>query len=410
MSASTTAGTLSAEAASVDLQIFGRATLADYFEDMIIYRNLEPLEPQLPGLKTVANKIGIPDGHIPRKQEEEYAKAALWFLEHAQKGRKASQALQELIFVGDSIFNDGNSFKHMQQISGWKGSCFIGNEESNKAAALQIVPDTNLYCTNRWAALGDWALWLREQGFHLDERTAVVVDIDKTALGAKGRNDAVIDQARLEGIYRTMDSVLGSNFDRDAFERQYSELNQAAYHCVTEDNQDYLAYMCLVLNTQIIGFDELVGEVQKGSIDNFEQFTRWVNTRLIINPLGSERLLQVHETVMMSVRMGDPTPFKRFRRQEFVTTVERMGHLPDNSPVEELLQSEITLNNELAELSLWLRERNCLLICMSDKPSEASCPDPYLADEWLPLHRVSTHLVGASIRPLLDMAGGNRDY
>ena len=50
---------------------------------------------------------------------------------------------------------------------------------------------------------------------HLDERTVVVVDIDKTALGAKGRNDQVINEARLEGIFRTMDSVLGDNFDRD---------------------------------------------------------------------------------------------------------------------------------------------------------------------------------------------------
>jgi hypothetical protein len=42
----------------------------------------------------------------------------------------------------------------------------------------------------------------------------VIIDIDKTAIGAKGRNDKVIDRARLAGIYRTMDSVLGDDFDR----------------------------------------------------------------------------------------------------------------------------------------------------------------------------------------------------
>lgn len=386
----------------MEMRNFGKATLADYFDDMIIYRDLEPLDPELPRLKSAASELGLSNGHIPRKQEEDYAKAALWFLDVAQQTRQVQQPLQELLFIGDSVFNDGTSFQHMHKLSGWHASCFIGNEKSGEPADAKVYDETNIYCANRWSALGQWATWLTEQEFNLDERTAVVVDIDKTALGAKGRNDAVIDQARLEGIYRTMNAVLGSNFDREAFERQYDELNQSAYHGLTEDNQDYLAYTCLVLNTQLIGFDELVGEVQKGSIDHFEQFVRWVNTRLMINPAGRERLRQVHETVMMSVNMGDPTPFKRFRRQEFMTTVERMGVAAPDDDASEILRSEITLTNEVMELADWLRARNCLLICMSDKPSEASCPASHLAAEWPPLHRVSANQVGTTIRPTLD--------
>lgn len=401
MSIVSTVDVLPAEAISMEMRNFGKATLADYFEDRIIYRDLEPLDPQLPGIKSAASIIGISNGHIPRKQEEDYAKAALWFLDVAQENRQVNKSLQELLFIGDSLFNDGTSFQHMQALSGWEGSCFIGNEQGGEPASTQMYDDRNIYSANRWSALGDWIAWLTEQGMQLNERTAVVVDIDKTALGAKGRNDAVIDQARLAGIYRTMNAVLGSNFDKKAFERQYDELNQPAYHSLTEDNQDYLAYTCLVLNTKLIGFEELADEVQKGCITHFEQFVRWVNTRLMINASGGERLRQVHETVMMSVNMGDPTPFKRFRREEFMTTTERMG-VADKDDISEMLRSEITITNELVELAEWLSERNCLLICMSDKPSEASCPASHLAAELLPLHRVPAYRVGTSIRSVLD--------
>ncbi|MBV7336843.1 hypothetical protein KFU94_53150 [Chloroflexi bacterium TSY] len=237
---------------------------------------------------------------------------------------------------------------------------------------------------------------------HLDENTVVIVDIDKTALGALGRNDSVIDRARLDGIYRTMNSVLGDNFDTDAFESQYAELNNPEYHCITADNQDYLAYLCLVMNTKLIQFDELVNEVQSGNMDDFEQFTRWVNVRMMINPVGSERLRQVHETVMASLHVGDLTPFKRFRRQEFMTTVERMGSMADDSSVTEILQNEIALTNEVCEVSKWFRKRDCLLLCLSDKPSEASCPDPDVLTEHVPIHEIQTHLVGTSIQSILN--------
>jgi hypothetical protein len=90
---------------------------------------------------------------------------------------------------------------------------------------------------------------LKAQGFQLDASTAVIIDIDKTAIGAKGRNDKVIDRARLAGIYRTMNSVLGEDFDQALYEQHYNELNRARYHLLTADNQDYLAYICMVLNT-----------------------------------------------------------------------------------------------------------------------------------------------------------------
>ncbi|MEZ4676289.1 MAG: hypothetical protein R2932_18860 [Caldilineaceae bacterium] len=189
--------------------------------------------------------------------------------------------LAELIFVGDTLLNDGQAYRNLRSLSGWAGSCFIGADRMDHEPAAEISEEDFLYNANRWSAMGEWTAWTVDQGLKLDQRTVVIVDIDKTALGAKGRNDQVIDKARIEGIFRTMDSVLGANFDQAAFERQYSELNRARYHSLTADNQDFLAYICLVLNTGIIGFEDLLTQFNNGSLHDFEQFLRWVDSRMM---------------------------------------------------------------------------------------------------------------------------------
>jgi hypothetical protein len=389
---------------SIMMKNFGRARLSDYFGDWIIYRNLEPLDKRLRGLKTSAYKMGISGDLIPRKLDKEYAKAALWFTEETQQIRKVGTPLAEMLFVGDTLLNDGQAYLNLRQLSGWQSACFIGSEKEQQPAAVEIDEKEAIYSANRWEALGSWAEWVLQQGLRLDERTAVIVDIDKTALGAKGRNDQVIDRARLQGIFRTMNAVLGSDFNRRAFEEQYNELNRARYHPLTGDNQDYLAYICLVLNTGLVKYDELLQEIEKTSLENFEQLVRWVGYRMHTTGV-TEGFRQVHEAVGNSVRLGDPTPFKRFRREEFISTVEHMGHLPDDTPVAELLQEEITLTQEVCELSEWLRERGCLLLCLSDKPDEASCPEPRMAGKYEPIHKTETHRVGVSIRDALSALG-----
>lgn len=383
------------------LKNFGRAKLSDIFGDWVIYRNLEPMDKRIPGLKSAAWKMGLTGDHIPRKLDKDYAKAALWFTQEAQRLRNTPTKLQELLFVGDTLTNDGQAYRNLRSQSGWLGACFICSERANQAPAAELDEAGNLYNANRWAGVVSWIEECFRQGFKLDNRTAVIVDIDKTLLGAKGRNDQVIDQARLQGIYRTMDAVLGDGFDRQAFEEQYNELNRTRYHFLTGDNQDYLAYICLVLNTGVIPYAEMLQEIDKKSLDNFEQFVRAVGYRMHSAGAG-EAFRQVHEAVSNSVRLGDPTPFKRFRREEFICTVEHMGQLPDDSPVEKLLKEEITLTEEIWELSEWLKQRGCLLLSLSDKPDEASCPTVQMAARYAPLHKVVTHRVGRPIQNELD--------
>ena len=404
MTTASTTNILSATRAATKLQSFGRAKLADFFGDMVIYRNLEPLDRRLPGLKSAGYRMDVANDRIPRKQEPEYAKAAIWFAKQAQKLRKVNVSLSEILFVGDTFFNDGGAYTNIRTLTEWAGACFIGSEKPKDEPAAE-VDENNIFNTNRWAALSDWAKWLLDQALHVDSRTAAIIDIDKTVLGAKGRNDHVINEARLEGIFRTMDAVLGENFDRAKFENHYRELNRGKYHFLTEDNQDYLAYICMVLNAGLIDYQEIQSEIANGSLDNFEQFLRWVNSRMMIRPMSGENLRQVHEAVVGAVHVGDPTPFKRFRRQEFITTVERMGNVADTASVEEMLLNEITLTNEVCELVEWLKARNVLLLSLSDKPDEASCPDPHISPELPPVHKASTHRVGATIAAELQALG-----
>lgn len=382
-------------------QNFGRASLADFCEDWVIYRNLEPLDKRVPGLKQAFCDMELRSDQIPRKQEKDYARAAVWFIQRIQAVRGVRTPVEELLFLGDTLFNDGQAFRNMAQVSGWRSACFIGADKLDEAPAIRNEQDA-IYIANRWASIVDWVRELKANGFQLDARTAVVVDIDKTALGAKGRNDKVIDRARLTGIYRTMDSVLGPDFDQATFERHYNELNRSRYHGLTADNQDYLAYICMVLNTRLISFEELVAEVESNSLEDFEQFIRWVDSRMMINPAAGLALREVHEAVIGAVRVGDPTPFKRFRRQEFVSTLEHMGNLPDESSVQEILANEITITEEVYQLALWLKARNCQILCLSDKPDEASQPDPRRTPEYPPLHRAQTHRVGVDVREALS--------
>jgi hypothetical protein len=393
---------VSAENTLPELKCYGRAALSDYFGDFVIYRNLEPLDRRIPGLKAAHYRMGLPDERIPRKLDAEYAKAAVWLAKEGQRARGESIELSELVFVGDTLANDGQAYANMIEFSEWEGSCAIGRACPNEDLVVDIDEDDAVYCVNRWSALDEWVKWTLDRGLHLDNRTVAVIDIDKTALGAKGRNDHVINEARLEGIYRTMVDVLGDAFDREAFEKEYAELNRARYHFLTADNQDYLAYICLVLNAELVTFQEILDEVDAGSLANFEQFLRWVDSRFKISPGSGESMRQAHEAVMASVRSGDPTPFKHFRRQEFIATVARMGNVADDASVETMLAEEITLTNEVAELSAWLAERGCLLICLSDKPDEASVPDRRVSPDLPPVHRAQTHLVGTSIRSALD--------
>jgi len=370
---------------------YERGTIYDYLGDFIVYRNLKPADPRLRPLSAIAGELGVPAGRIPRKAEPDYARVILHFLHQTQALRQASVSLAGLIYLGDNHLLDGAAFRNLRDVSGWPAEACIITARPEQPPNLS--PQSDLWLGNRWSMLADFLRVLQERGFPLDARTAVVVDLDKTAIGARGRNDKVIDAARVAAVEETVAKSLGPAFDLGAFRRVYDELSQPRYHPFTADNQDYLVYICLMIMGGVYEYQTLLDDLSAGRLTAFLEFLEICDRRLAGG--GFPLLEPFHAEVAANVRRGDPTPFKSFRRCEFVQTVARMDVLPDDTPLEQLLVREITLTAEVAAAVRSLQERGVLAFGLSDKPDEASVPTPELAAQgYQPLHRTVMKVIG----------------
>ncbi|MCX7682003.1 MAG: hypothetical protein N2508_08600 [Anaerolineae bacterium] len=376
------------------MRVYGRTSVHAFIGDFIVYRNLVPCDPRLPSLAEIAPRLGLPQGVIPRKSEPAYASVIAHLLKEARALDAPRVPLKRLIYLGDTRMNDGTAFINICRAGAWPGVLFICAED-NSPACVEVNEQSGetFYQTNRWAGLADFDRFCRTNHFPIDEHTAVVVDLDKTAIGARGRNDHVIDLARVEAVRLTIGNLLGEEFDPARFQTAYDRLKRAEFHPFTADNQDYLCYICLILGSGLLALESLVEDVKSGRMRSFEQFIAWVNDHVAELPAS---LRAIHNDIYALVQQGDPTPFKAFRYNEYRTTIGRMGQLDDSTPVEQLLRDEIVVTHEVRELAQAWCQQGALLFGLSDKPDEASLPPPELASQgYRPIHRTETHAVGA---------------
>lgn len=368
----------------------GLTSLHEIMGDFVIYRNLIPADARLPSVAELREHLGLERNALPRKTEPDYGRIVAEMLSRARELDLPGTAIRRLIYIGDTQLNDGTAFRNLCAAGEWPGWAFIMQNEMHLHRQAKVKGP--LYLANRWAALPDFVRLLEDKGFALDEETAVVIDVDKTAIGARGRNDEVIDEARVEGVKRTVADLLGSSFDEKAFHTAYDELNRPAYHAFTADNQDYLAYVCLMLSTDLFELDALIHEVKAGSVRRFTDFITQVESRRSeLAPMG---LAPLHNDVWRRVQARDPTPFKAFRYNEYLTTVARFGDLP-GATAEKVLAQRIVITQEVREIATVLRERGALIFGVSDKPDEASLPNEVQAKVGMrPLHHLETLAVG----------------
>lgn len=376
---------------------YGRASVAEFLGDRIVYRNLVPSDPRLPSLAEIAAQLGLPSGLIPRKTAPEYARVIVYLLQQARSLDVPGVPIQRLVYVGDTPMNDGTAFTNIIHAGNWPGVAFIGSDRKEPARVELIERDGGtLYVANRWEALPDFQQFCRDGSFPVDEGTAVIVDLDKTAVGARGRNDHVIDQARVEAVRRTVGDLLGNDFDPEGFQAAYDLLNQLEFHPFTADNQDYLAYICLILGSGLYPLNGLVADVRAGGMTTFQQFITGVDDRAGELPVS---LQQMHGDIYHRVLQGDPTPFKEFRYTEYQVTVEKMGWLPEGTAIDVLLAEEVVITQEVRETALAWLDQGALLFGLSDKPDEASIPGHDLAAQgYQPIHRVATDAVGSACK------------
>ncbi len=383
------------------MKLYGLSALSDFWGDFIVYRNLKPADRRLPALDDLRGELSLSPGVIPRKNESDYARVVVRILEQARKLTVPGADIRHVVFLGDTRLLDSTAFANICAAGGWPGLAFIGAEAPRMGETsappkveLETMPGGQvLYLSNRWAALDDaFREFVAAQGFPIDKHTALLIDMDKTALGARGRNAAVIDNVRVQAVQETVAGLLGELFDSQGFRAAYDLLAQPEFHPFTGDNQDYLAYTCLVLGSGLEKLDSLVGRIRGGEMREFRQFIAEVDARSSALPPS---LAAIHKEIFANVRAGDPTPFKPFRYNEFRITSARMGCLPHEAPLVQFLGEEILITREVRDLALDWRAHGALVFGLSDKPDEASLPTPELAAQgYVSLHRKQTHVVG----------------
>ncbi len=360
--------------------IVGKGSLSELFGDFVVFRSMVPVDKRVPSVTEALESLGLPPGKPPRKREPGYGKAAVWLLEKMHEVQNQGVPIQELLFVGDTS-GDLRAFREIRDAAGWKGAIFLGKDGTG--ALRRDEPDV---WRGDWAEVIPWVEEIRRQGFALGGTTVAVVDIDKTAIGARGRNHGAIDKARMDAMRIVITEALGDDFDSEAFVRAYREVNRSEYHLITEDNQDYIAYTCLVLSSGLISLEALRQEVRGSRLKSFGDFFEMVNRS--IGASTSDGFRKIHESVARSLEAGDPTPFKAFRREELRQTIARMDALPDHTPMEELLSEEICITGEVWKAGARLKERGVLLTSFSDKPDEAS-----VAPDGMAVHRAIAKIV-----------------
>ncbi|MBN1261254.1 MAG: hypothetical protein JXB35_11310 [Anaerolineae bacterium] len=375
------------------MKTYGVTSVSEFLGDFIVYRNLVPQDARLPSLASLRATLGLSPDVTPRKSEPDYARVIVGLLRCARELSAPGVPLRRLIYVGDTRMNDGAAFINIGLAGGWPGLAFIGAERDDPAQ-VEIMErgEHALYLSNRWAGLRTFADFCATRGFKVDSGTAVVFDLDKTTLGARGRNDHVINSVRVSAVRRTVETLLDTTFSAETFGVAYDTFNRPVFHAFTADNQDYLAYICLIIGSGTVALSAVVDRVQTGDLTTFAQFIAEIDT--ISNALPAN-LRVIHRDIFDHVLAGDPTPFKAFRRNEYLTTIARMGHLDTDVP-EALLADEIVITQEVRRQALAWRAQGALLFGLSDKPDEASLPAPEQAAQgYLPLHRVPTHAVGS---------------
>lgn len=340
------------------------ATIADLTGDAVIYRDLEPCDPALPRLDELRAHLGLPAGPPPRKRDAAYARIVRALAETLQAAR-GSGPLTALAVIGDTD-NDRLLAEHLRQTSPLPAYAFIGEDRPVAPESLVWYGDTAT--ATRWSLVHTWAAELDWRGVDW-ARTAVLIDIDKTLLGPRGRSDGAIDDARAEGALAVA-ARLVPDLDVALFRRTYAELCRRAWHPFTLDNQDYVVATALLITTGAMSLDEARARFEEGSLGDFAAFLA------LVEPGVHRALAPLHAELRALVAQGDPTPFKAFRRAELTATLARMA------------DGRLTLCGDVYHLCWNLARRGALLLAASDKPSESAMPtDEQLAAGLRPLHR-----------------------
>ena len=375
------------------MKSYGRSTVSEFLGDQIVFRNLIPCDTRLPRLADLRKRLSFPENFMPRKSMPEYGAVISEMIRAAHQISSPGKPLERIIYMGDTRMNDGQAFVNICNASGCKGVAFIGADRPGPLSIdREMLNSETLFIASRWNAIEQFETFLEKNNFSIDDQTAILFDLDKTILGARGRNDRVIDAKRLEAAKDTLQEALGSDYNPKVFQGAYHELNQVEFHAFTADNQDYMVYIGLIVSSGLISLTDLITTLRAGKLTHFKDFLTYVEER---RSSLRTKVRELHASVLERFHSGDPTPFKTFRYNEFKRTVQHMGHLPDDSSLEQMLAEEIVITAEIRDFANRWKAEGALLFGLSDKPDEAILPTQELISQgYFPIHHTPTHVVG----------------
>ncbi len=370
-----------------------RTSLAEFLGDAIVYRRLAPLDERLPRYEELARRIGLPPDTPPRKCQPDYARVVACLLRAAAELHDMPGPIERLLLVGDTPGNDVTAFHQLCAETGWPGVAFVGRDDTTQPEVWKVREhgDQIIVTASRWRLLEEIDVFCTGRGFAIDRQTAVIIDIDKTAIGARGRNDEAIDGARIDALQRTFEQFLDTAPTWDACRELYNRLNRPALHHLTADNQDTIAILCLAVEGGLISSEILADDASRRflSLVQLMHATRQPFCR----PPTAAR--EIYHRLREGAHAGVLPEFEAFRRNEYEATVRRMDHLPDDAPREQRMMDEITITAEVRDAALRWRDRGAHLLGLSDKPDTASLPTTEMAAAGLrPLHRTEARVLG----------------
>ena len=130
----------------------------------------------------------------------------------------------------------------------------------------------------------------------------------------------------------------------------------------------------MLASAGVINPDQLSDQIRSGSLRSFEAFANILQAR---QPAFPRAIQETQADFYQSLQIGDPTPFKAFRHQEYLNTVTAM-----RTPAtfnDEQLKYTICITEEVRQFALACKQKGALLFGLSDKPDEASLPGEELA-------------------------------
>ncbi len=375
------------------MQSYTLTTLSEFLGDFIVYRKLEPMDARLPRLREFHEALHLGRDELPRRKDPAYARVIVHLLQLAHAVTPASGSLTHFFYVGESGATNEALFARLQAASGWPGAAFLAEENSAPPHIERIeVGESLLVRANRWNALSEFEAYCEKRKLPFAAGAVALFALEGAALGARGRNDRLIERIQAEATRRILEDVLGPVFDPADFKAAYARLSRGDPLPFTAGDPDGRAYVALLVAGGFCTLDDLKRAVAQGRFQSLEELMEAADQGA--RTLSSD-LRALHAEIYDRVKRNDPTPFKAFRQREYEATVARMGSLVGRPSVPWLLNEELVITEEVRQAALRWREAGALLFGLSDRPDEAALPTAALAAQgYPPLHRASAHTVG----------------